>query len=355
MEIHQLLPGYQYGDAISNHAAALRGLLRTWGYQSEIFSQHVGPTVSHDCFHFRDFRGRDDGITIYHHSIGAAEMTDLFLTVPGKRLLVYHNITPHQYFAGYDSYELAKTREGRDALVELRDAADMVLGDSQFNCEELEAIGFHNPRVVPILVDFGKFESELPCPSTLDWLEDDWTHFLFVGRLAPNKRQEDVIRVFAHYNRFIDRRSRLFLVGSDAKETYVAQLRRLVRDLRLEDYIEFPGHVHLSELIAYYQRANVFICMSDHEGFCVPFLEAFYHDVPVMAYKAAAVADTLGNAGVLVETRDFSTIAELAHLLVTDLDFRDKIILGQNRRLSRFEPRLVASQFRTYLDELIAA
>src|SRR5262249_38115561 len=120
MEIHQLLPGYQYGDAISNHAAALRSLLRSWGFKSEIFSQHIGPSVAHDCLHIREFRGCENAISIYHYSIGADEITDLFLTAAGKRLFIYHNITPHDYFAGYDAYEYAMTKAGRRTLGELR-------------------------------------------------------------------------------------------------------------------------------------------------------------------------------------------------------------------------------------------
>jgi glycosyltransferase involved in cell wall biosynthesis len=355
MEIHQLLPGYQYGDAISNHAAGLRTLLRAWGYRSEIFSQYIGPAVEHDCFRMKDFRGRDGALTIYHYSIGAAEMTDLFLSAPGKRMLVYHNITPHHYFSGLDEEEFQKTKEGRDALVDLRGSADMVLADSQFNCDELAEIGFSNPRLLPILVDIAGFDAAQACARTLDRLRDGWTNLLFVGRLAPNKRQDDVIRVFAHYNEFINRRSRLLLVGSDAKQGYAAQLRGMVRQFGLGDYVEFPGHVRLAELKAYYQAAEVFICMSEHEGFCVPFLEAFHHGVPVVAYKAAAVPGTLGGAGILVGERNFSTVAELVNLLVTDDKLRTLVIRGQHRRLSSFEPRLVGEQFRAYLSEVIAA
>src|SRR5947209_3626506 len=141
MEIHQLLPGYQYGDAISNHAAALRGLLRHWGHESQIFAQHIGPAVAHDCRPFEHFRGADGAIAIYHYSIGADAMTDVFLSTPGKRMLVYHNITPDRYFAGYDAAEVQKTREGRAALAVLRASADIVVADSRFNGEEHAQLG----------------------------------------------------------------------------------------------------------------------------------------------------------------------------------------------------------------------
>jgi glycosyltransferase involved in cell wall biosynthesis len=355
MEIHQLLPGYQYGDAISSHAATLRRLLRYWGYQSEIFAQHIANEVGHDCSHIREFAGRTDAIAIYHYSIGADEVTDLFVTSPGKRLLIYHNITPHHYFAGCDACEYRMTKAGRDGLGELRDTADMVLADSAFNCGELAALGFHSPRVLPIIVNFELFESTSPCAKVRGEFEDDWTNFLFVGRLTPNKRQDDVIRTFAYYNRFIDRRSRLFLIGNDTKKFYLAHLRKLARSLGVEDHVETPGHVRLTELRAYYRLADVFLCLSEHEGFCVPLLEAFYHEVPVIAYRAAAVPFTLGGAGVLLDDRDDSAIAEMAHLVVNDSDLRERIVVGQNKRLAAFEPRAVAEKFRSYLAELLTA
>src|SRR5205085_224035 len=164
---------------------------------------------------------------------------------------------------------------------------------------------------LPILVNYDSFESSEPCAETMKRLDDDWVNFLFVGRLVPNKRQEDVIRVFAHYNRFINRRSRLFLVGSDGNKSYVRLLRRLAYSLQMQDHIEFAGHVHLSKLIAFYKLADLFLCMSEHEGFCVPFLEAFHHDIPNLAYKAAAIPETSGDAGVLIRCRDYAVIAEM--------------------------------------------
>jgi glycosyltransferase involved in cell wall biosynthesis len=355
MQIHQLLPGYQFGDAISSHARGLRRLLRTWGHSSEIFAQHIGPSVRQDCLHIANFPRGHDSITIYHYSIGADEITDLFLTSPGKRLLIYHNITPHHYFADYDPYEVEMTKSGRDGLADLQDAADMVLADSAFNCGELTETGFRNPRILPILVDYAAFEAITPCAATMHQFDDDWINFLFVGRLVPNKRQDHLITAFAYYNRFINRRSRLFLVGSDDKESYVRRLRRLSHVLEMEDHIEFTGHVGLPQLLAYYKLADLFLCMSEHEGFCVPFLEAFHHDVPVLAYKAAAIPETMGDAGVLVSAKDYKAIAEMADLLITNRELRDQVILRQNRSLARFEPQLVAQKFRAYLNELIAA
>jgi L-malate glycosyltransferase len=148
----------------------------------------------------------------------------------------------------------------------------------------------------------------------------------------------------------------LFLVGAwRGMERYHGELRDLVRALDLEDYVVFTGHVSLSELVAYYRRADLFVSMSEHEGFCVPILEAMHFRVPILAYSAAAVPDTLGTAGVLVSRKDFPVLAETAHLLVTDRKLRDRVIRRQRQRLLDFRPEAVAERFHAYVQELMAA
>src|SRR5262249_50757629 len=155
------------------------------------------------------------------------------------------------------------------------------------------------------------------------------------GRLAPNKRQDEVIRVFAHYNRFIERRSRLFLVGGFMeREDYLAELRKLVRAEKLQDHVIFSGHVPFRELLAFYRLADVFLCMSEHEGFCVPLIEAFHQGVPIIAYRAAAVPCTLGHAGIMVNSKDYQVIAELAAELLSDAELRQRVIARQRQRLA---------------------
>lgn len=352
--IHQLLPGFSYGDAISNHALALRRLLTAWGYHSEIYAQFIHPKVANKCRSFEDFEPAAQGVTIYHYSIGADALTERFLHSPGKRVLIYHNITPHQFFAAYSDEDYRDTKKGRAVLAELRSAVDLVLADSAYNCQELAALGFHQPRELPILIDFQRFKTTPPCPLTLRRFADDWTNFLFVGRIVPSKRQDDVIRAFAHYNRWIDRRSRLLLVGPVGGMTsYLADLQQLAREHEIEDHLHFTGHVRFRELVAYYTVADVFLCLSEHEGFCVPLVEAMYHDIPILAYATTAIPHTLGQAGVLVRQKDLGQIAEMAHLLSSDRQLRARVVAQQRERLADFQPRPIAAQFKAYLAELL--
>ena len=356
MKIHQLLAGLHPGDAISNHALALRDLLRSWGHTSEIYARDISAAVATECLPHSTFQADTNAIAIYHYSMDFDAVTDLFLRFPGKRMFIYHNITPHHYLLPHNAGVARACEDGRARLSELKRSADVVLGDSEFNCAELSEHGFDNPRVLPIFVDFERLDATPPCPHTLRRFQDGWHNLLFVGRLSPNKRQDDVIRAFARYNRFIERRSRLLLVGSwRGMERYCDELQTLVRQLDVQDYVIFTSHVTPEELTAYYRSADLFLCMSEHEGFCVPIVEAMHFDVPVLAYSAAAVPGTLGGSGVLATRKDYAQIAEMAHLLITDSTLRDAVVREQGKRTVDFRPAFVAHKFRSYLDELVAA
>jgi glycosyltransferase involved in cell wall biosynthesis len=276
------------------------------------------------------------------------------LHCPGKRILIYHNITPAECLEPYNEHLAEVCRQGRHALPALAHAVDLALADSPYNCRELAEQGFRNPKVLPILCDWKQWDAVPADARTLDRYGDDWINFLFVGRLSPNKCQDDVIRAFADYNRRIDRRSRLMLVGSwRYMERYWEELWAVARSHGVEDHVFVPGHVRPEELISYYRLADVFLCLSEHEGFCVPLLEAMHHEVPILAYAATAVPDTLGPVGLLVRRKDFSALAELAHLLICDADLRNQVVRRQRQRLADFRPEAIAGQFRSYLDELM--
>lgn len=352
--IHQLLPNLSYGDAISNHALALQRLLRSWGHESEIYAQYVHEKMAGRCRRLDELRTDDRSITLYHHSIGSIEVTALYRSMKGRRAMIYHNITPHHFFAPYRTRHHDLCRMGREELASFRDGVDMVLADSAYNGSELEALGFPRAHVLPILVDFDRLDETAPDFTAVSGLGDDWTCFLFVGRISPNKRQEDVIRAFGWYHRFINRRSRLFLVGDHGgMGAYLQDLREVVASLDLDGQVMFSGRTSLGELLGYYRRADLFLCMSEHEGFCVPLLEAMHHDIPILAYASSAVPETLGEAGVLLTGKDMPVAAEMAHLMTSDGPLREKILAGQRRRLEDFKQEAVGKLFRSYIDQLL--
>jgi glycosyltransferase involved in cell wall biosynthesis len=348
---HQLVPNLAFGDAISQQALTLRRLLRASGVRSEIFAEHVDAQLRGEARPYRELRQSVDGDTavLYHFSIGS-ELTDLYRLLPGPRVLVYHNITPPEFFRGVNAQVAALCARGRDELRSLRGQCTLALGDSEFNRQELESFGFARTAVFPIVLDPERYGLR-PVTRLERPYRDGHVNFLHVGRLVPNKRIEDLLKVFYFYRRRINPDSRLFLVGIDTDmEIYAVALRQMIHDLGLSG-VAFPGRVTQRELVTYYRLAHVYLCMSEHEGFCVPLVEAMHFGVPVIAYSAGAVPETLGDAGALVLRKDFPEIAELAALICEDAALREEMAAAGRARAELFLPDAMA----TRLSELLGA
>jgi glycosyltransferase involved in cell wall biosynthesis len=267
-------------------------------------------------------------------------------------VLIYHNVTPSEYLE-HVSHELARQmQQGRDELPEFRDTVRLALAVSEFNRQDLVAAGYPHTGVLPIALDESRYTVD--SNPALVHKYDDWINLLFVGRIAPNKRQDDLIKVFYFYHH-IQPKSRLFLVGQawDPAKRYWDQLRGMVEYLELGDAVHFTGHVSFGDLVTYYRLADAFVCMSEHEGFGKPLIESMYFDVPVIAYAAAAVPYTLGDAGVLVYRKDYPLIAELIDLLLTDESLLEKLLAGQRNRFEAFRQAAMFESLRSYLDEVL--
>jgi glycosyltransferase involved in cell wall biosynthesis len=335
MAIHQFLPNLSYGDAISQHAILIRNHLRLLGYQSEIFVRFIDPKVANECHVFSPDALRSAGAVIYHHSIGS-EITPSIIGFRGPKCLIYHNITPAEFVAPFRPQFAGILRHGREELPTLARHFPCSYGDSSYNVQELIACGFHNPEVLPICVDPAHWNFA-PDPQLMDQLQDGRTNLLFVGRIAPNKKQDDLVRAFRHYLTF-DRDARLHLVGSiEAEDPYADYLFRTIDELGLADRVNVTRNVSAEHLAAYYRTAHLFWSMSEHEGFCVPVIEAMWFDLPVLAYRTSAVPETLGQAALMfTEKNDPASLAALACLLVHDQALRDRILLAQRKQREQF-------------------
>ena len=349
--IHQWLPGFASGDAISNYAIALREIIRNWGYQSEIFcpGRHVSPKVRYLCHDWEKYANYSNGrnTVIYHFSIGSP-LSDGFRAIPDKKVLIYHNITPDRYFRAINAAKALVLRQGREELQTLHDVAWLALADSEYNRMELAEWGYRNSAVLFPLLDFRGLAGK-PDKKILNQFNDNWINILFVGRITPNKRIEDVIKAFYYYKNLVNNKSRLFIVGSFVgMEKYCSYLRAMVLELGLSHVI-FTGHVTTTELVAYYRIADLFLCMSEHEGFGIPLVESMYYGVPVIAYRAAAVPYTMGDSGILISRKDFPQIAELIDVVLTKENIRKKVIQKQKIRLQDFSRQKIAEQFHARL------
>ncbi len=350
MQIHQILPSISYGDAISNHALEIKKILKSWGYKSEIYAQHIHPKLVYNAKIYTQYKklSSPENILIFHFSIGS-EVSKFVKTLNDKKILIYHNITPYNYYIGINDTLVHLLRKGREELKEYSDIIDLALGDSEYNRKELAELGFKNTGILPIIVDFEAYKQE-PDRKVLDKFEDDYINFIFVGRLSPNKKQEDVIKTFYYYNKCIDQHSRLFLVGSyNGMEKYYAQLKELVKQLNLKN-VYITGQVDFKELLAYYKLADVFISMSEHEGFCVPLLESMYFDIPIIAYNSTAVPYTLKGSGILVNEKRYENVAEMVQILVKDERIQNKIIESQRLRLKQFEKSKLETVLKKYIE-----
>jgi len=343
MIANQWVPAAHKGDAIGDSARRMRDLLRGLGHQSDLFALTIDEELRDDVRRFDDPASHSGDLTIFHFAL-PSPMTAAFGRLKGSRVLQYHNVTPASYFAPYDPGLFRLASLARQELATLVGRVDLALGVSDYNRQELEALGFAPTGVLPLAIDPWRVARTPGRPALGRMLDDEFVNFLFVGRIAPNKKIEDHIRLAEHYKRYVDAFYRFIFVGRyDAVPRYYSTIRALMTELRLlNERFVFTGAVPDEELAVYYQHAAVYVSLSEHEGFCAPLLEAMAADVPILAYSAAAIPETLGGAGVQFAPKDLEHAAELMGALAFDDELRARVIAGQRRRLADFgEDRIV--------------
>jgi glycosyltransferase involved in cell wall biosynthesis len=355
IRIHQVLATLGYGDAIGHEVLGIQRVLRSAGYQSEIFvetADHRLEPQTRDYRELVDFSHRDN-LLLHHFSLGSKASRTAY-ALPDRMALIYHNITPPEYFVGVHRKLARQTFRGRRELQAYADRCDLAMGDSEFNRQDLETLGFPRTAVLPVIPDFSHLDREPNWLVARDF-DDDWTNIVFVGRVIANKKIEDVICWFHAYHTIFNPRSRLLLVGAQTGfERYLASLHELVGRLGVSQ-VHFIGHVSDEELVAFYETADLFLCASEHEGFCVPIVEAFYKQVPVLAYAATAVPSTMDGAGVLFENRDPIHVAVLMDAIVSNAALQDRIVDGQLAAVQRLRSKDFAGTLLGFIDRILAS
>jgi glycosyltransferase involved in cell wall biosynthesis len=352
--IHQLLPDFLYGDAISNQASAIRNYLRQQGYESEIFAKRRDQRMTAATQLFDEVQpGPEDGL-LYHHSIGS-ELTAFAIAHEGSKCLIYHNITPAEYFVPYRPGFAWMLETGRANLKRLARHFALSVGDSAYNADELVACGFQAPGVLPIIVDPNKWNIA-PDEELMARLQDGKTNLLFVGRIAPNKKQDRLVEAFAHY-RALNPHSRLIIVGeARAIDPYSVHFLNTIARLDLAADVEVTGQVDDSALLAYYRAAHLYWSPSEHEGFGAPLIEAMWFDVPVLALSAAAVPETLSGSGVLFAQDDaLQQVATRAYQFTHEANARQVVIERQRKRRLDFTPTAVRPILDGLIERFVAA
>lgn len=350
MKIYQMLSSLSYGDAIGNVVLAMKRAIEEMGYETAVYAESVDKRIPEGTAVHLQYRPEfeEEDIVIYHLSNGSV-WNRRFGKLNCKKIVYYHNITPPEFFGGYNLNAQLDCHSGLKDAAFLADKVDYCLAVSEFNRQDLISMGYKQKiDVLPILIPYDDYTKK-PDQKIIKKYSDGRTNILFTGRVSPNKKLEDVIKAFYYYKNYMDSTARLFFVGRHSDmEHYYSKLQEYAKSMELED-VYFTGHIRFDEILAYYQIADVFVCMSEHEGFCVPLVEAMYFGIPIAAYKSSAVPDTLGNGGLLTDDKDPKLVAEMIQRLVQDKELREQIVKHQKEQLERFEYKKVMSLFEQYL------
>lgn len=341
MNVHQILSGAGPHDAITTEAGLFRDRFRSWGWGGTDHAARIAPGLNGAIAPLHALAAAADDVLLIHHSAGMPRIEEL-LALPNPKLLLYHNVTPAAWLWEHAPLVAVQCAIGREQLPALIEASTVAAADSAFNAAELRELGAARTTVIPLLVDrapLGEPGASPPGPPTV----------IFVGRLSPHKRQEDVIEVFAQHRRHRAPDARLLLVGDPLSAAYDERLRALAQ-ATAPGAITIESGLTPAELGDRYRSAHAFLCLSAHEGFCIPLLEAFHFGVPVIARNAGAVAETVGDAALLVDELDPAVLSELLHLVLNDHELRTELQRRGRERLDAFGADVVASRLRAAVE-----
>ncbi len=340
--VHQFVPALLPGDATGGHTLQVRRLLREMGLESDIYTELIGQGLESEALHFDQYsrRNRTGDVLIYQMAT-ASEVADYLYARPEVMVMNYHNVTPAHFFRPWDPATASHQAWGQSQVVRLAERCTLAVADSTYNGDELVGQGYRSTTVVPILIDTGAFSASVD-QDKLEKLQGDkargGANWLFVGRIAPNKAQHDLIKALFVYRRLYDPLARLYLVGRPSAPSYSWALDALVDELGLRDCVIFTGGIDAGELGAHYASADVLVSASEHEGFCVPLLEAMAHGVPIVAHGAAAVPETLGDAAVVVGgPKSPLSLAAAVSRVVNDQELSARLVAAGHRRLEHFD------------------
>jgi glycosyltransferase involved in cell wall biosynthesis len=338
--VHQFLPALLPGDAVGMHTLQVRLALREIGLSSEIFCEAVHETLEGQAMHFSEFRHHARGSVILYQFATGSVLADEVYSRPEPLVVDYHNVTPADFFRRWDPTVANAMNWARAQLAMLAPRTVIGLADSAYNELDLVDLEYQRTAVVPILLDIEAMAGDVDRP-TLSRLqaakEKGGADLFFVGRIVPNKAQHDLVKVLAAYRRIYDPAARLHIVGRPGAASYYSALRRYISELGLDEAVEVVSDgVSDAELAAYYQTADVLVSASEHEGFCVPLLEAMHFEVPVVAYSCGAVPETMGGAGILLDTKEPGLMAAAVHRVITDDSLRRQLASAGRQRLKEY-------------------
>ncbi len=350
--IHQIVPDFYQFDAISQHARHINRMLKESGINTALYAQRVvPPSLASEVLPVTEaFRKvRDSDTLLFHFSI-FSPLVDTLDNLPGRKVMIYHNITPPRFFEGVSRKTAVACERGRRQLTDAARIFHLALGVSRFNERELKKVGYKATDVLPLVVETNTRDDQ--SIRSLYYLSEKIT-LLHVGKWAPNKKIEDVVRVFHLYHK-INPESRLVLVGRSWEwENYTVSILDLIQRLHLQEDIRIIQGLDASDLAALYRASDVYLSMSEHEGFCMPLIEAMAAACPVIAFRAGAVPETVQHAGLLLDQKNFLEIAEVIHYVTEHEDFQDQLRSKGKGRAKAFTHEAVSRHFNMLLPMIL--
>ena len=341
-----------WGDAASDDCVAMANALLKKG-KKVIISAFTKNTNFKNFVAFENLNIQEND-TIIFHSFQNPKIVDCIQNTKAKKILRFHNITPPEFFKFWNINLAQECQKEIDILKKLKTYFDLSICDSYFNQQDLEKLGFKCPiAVLPILMDFRKKRKNIQNKKISDLKNKHFTNILYTGRMAPNKKIEDVLKSFAYYQKYYNKNSRLFLIGGSPCPFYTKMLQQYALHLNIQNLYFTGEKSSADDLLDYYQAADLYLSLSEHEGFCVPLMEAMHYQTPILAYDATAVSETLGCAGVLIpqDKKNPLLIAGIINEILSNNNLKETIIKKQNARFLDFDYAQTQQQFLNILEK----
>ena len=340
-------------DGASKFVQKLDAMLQKLGYETAIFAHKLDARITAGNIHTMDaFDGTADDIVIYHMTTGTS-FNRWVAHYPHKVVLYYHNITPAKFFFGNAWGSWWKCLLGRQQLKGIVKNTFFAWGASDYSCQELRTFGLNEAKPLAAIVEPEPFLQRSVVDAIWQRYHDGWLNLLFVGRGVPHKKQDEAIEVVRWYKEHICEQVRLILVGN-MKPSFGKRLHCMVEQYHLEHNVVFAGGVSNDALCTYYRVADALLCLSEHEGFCVPLVEAMIFDKPVFAYAAAAVPETVGKAGILLHDKKPAHVAQVIQQTLQDETKLKQLAEARQQRLQALSYESIFAQVKADTARIVA-
>ena len=352
MKIIQIAHALTKDDAASRQLINMDSMLRELGYDTAMYAHKVDSQLGDAVQTMEDFQAEKEDIVIYHMTTGTS-FNDWVAKYPQKIVMYYHNITPAKFFFGNAWGSWWKCIKGRRQLKKIVKNTFFSWAASEYSRKELEELGLKYTKELSIAVEPEKYTNYAPIQEMQDKYNDDITTLLMVGRGVPHKKLDEAIAAIAWYKENLSKKIRLVLAGN-IKPSYGKKLHKMVQQLKVEENVIFTGKISNEELCTWFRITDGVLSLSEHEGFCVPLIEAMYFHIPIIAYRSSAIPDTIGGGGLLLPDKTPEYAAAIVNRVISDSDLKAYILNQQEKTLQRFSYQNVENVLKKCLDKAIS-